>query len=268
MKRRYLWIIVAAIVVIAAIVGVLMIPREATPDNPSYNEPDEYGLTGKTAISSSISPETAQLVAITYSVKEEYIGAGTLWVGAGVKNKTTDRVIEKAGVSLRIFDGKNGTGKELKKVSAEILAIGPGKTEETGFGLLPLNKLQNPKSYVVTLESIDWRGTVSSTTPPLTPPIVAAESPGQVVKNFFTAMAEGRYTDAQKYTDDPAWFAYIKGEYEKKSPGRAVRVTILKEEIDDEIGSAEVTCIFYLADGTSITSGVDIELINRKWMFP
>lgn len=269
MKRKYIWIIVAAIIV-AIVAGVVIgrvMPKQVTPDDlANYTEPDEYALAGKTVISSNISSETAKLVEISYTVKEEYIGAGTLWVGAAVKNKTTDRVIESASVSLRVFDGKNGTGKELKKVSDEILAIGPGKTEETGFGFIALNKLQNPKSFVVTLESVTWRGTVPNT--PTTPPIITKESPSQVVKNFFTAIAEGRYTDAQKYLKNPSDIAGIKNDYEKNPSTKVVRVIILKENIDEKNNIAVVDTTLYVADGRSEDSAIHLERVGNEWRLP
>lgn len=263
MKKKYLWIIIAVIVV-AIIAGVVIgrvMPRQITPDDlANYTEPDEYTLAGKTTISSSIPVETANLVAVTYTVRKEWIGAGTLAVGAEVKNKSTDRSIEKAEVSLKVIDSK---GNELAKRSAEIFAIGSGKTETQGFGLVDLKELRNPKSFVVTLESVTWKGNVSPA--PTTPPIIAEETPSQVVKSFTTAIIQERYVDAQKYLRNPSDIAGIKSDYEKNPTKKLARIAILKEEIDEQDGSAVVTCTFYLVDGSSETGNIDLQMENGEW---
>lgn len=268
------WIIIASIVVLVVAVVCLLIgrfmPRQITEaDLANYAEPDKYALTGKVAVSPSVPAEDAKLLEVAYDWDKDPAAAGALIIrSVTIKNKS-DRTIDRAYVSLRIFDGKNGTGNELLKRSPFIGDVGPGKIGSTGLGgAILLDNLKNPRSFVITLESVAWKGNVapSATTPVPTPTsTVTKETPSQVVKNFFTAMAEGRYQDAQKYSNNPTWFTYIRGEYEKNPQKRVVRLTVLKEEIYKEHDSATVACIFYFADGTSETGDADLELVNGEW---
>jgi len=210
------WIIVIVIlVVVAAVVGVVIgrvtsgqvTPATSTPpvtpttpSNPSNTEPDKYALTSSVAVSSTIPSETAKLLEITYKYDEGWAAAGMLIIQSVIIKNNSDRSIDRAYISLRIFDGKSGTGNELLKRSSFIGDVSPGKTGSTGLGgSILLENLKNPRSFVITLESVTWKGTTSPTpTPPAT--ISPAEgSPGKLVKDFYQAWIDGRYDDFKKY---------------------------------------------------------------------
>jgi len=216
MKKKYLWIIVA--VVVLAVIGVVVALSQKTDEEKLIDELEQIGQTDQTTefggipisyqVASSVSEEAKKVVSISYRVDKGLLDLGKLTAGITITNNSPTQIVEKAVISLVVF-GKDGSvlAKSTKTISKDVGrgAIQPSETREYEyfFDQLNLKLLKDINRFAVVLEQVGFKG-ATNTTPPSTTqtsvtPTVVAGSPEQVVKSFYQAWAEGKYEDLKKY---------------------------------------------------------------------
>jgi len=268
MNKKYIWIMVA-IGVIALIIGVILGPRIVGDGDgtPVTTEPDKYSLDGKAVISPDIPSESVALIGWDYKVfNEGMLAAGMLVVDMSLENKSQDRVISRAVYAVKVFDGKDGKGKELLKDDGMFAGVDPGETRKIRASL-NFSSLDSPKSYIVSLESLVWKTTtVSPTTEPvpITTPSVGL-GPKETVLAFWTAIQKGQYEEAKKYLspENQNLVADLKKGFEE-NPGMSIKkIEAFQTKIDEE--TAEVGYILYLSDGQKVEGAWDLFKQNGAW---
>lgn len=271
MNKKYIWIMVA-IGVIALIIGVILGPRIVGDGDgtPVTTEPDKYSLDGKAVISPDIPSESVALIGWDYKVfNEGMLAAGMLVVDMSLENKSQDRVISRAVYAVKVFDGKDGKGKELLKDDGMFAGVDPGETRKIRASL-NFSSLDSPKSYIVSLESLVWKTTtVSPTTEPvpITTPSVGLGSK-ETVLAFWTAIQKGQYAEAGKYliSNKPFGPKEIKEaeDYYQANPGQKIqKIEITQSE--EHGTTAVVRFILHLVSGERVETKADLEIENGVW---
>lgn len=263
-KKKWI-IVIVFLVVIAAVVAGIFIGRGTAPV-PGQTESDKYSLTGKTAVSSSVPLETAKLLEITYKYDEGWAATGMLVIQSVTIKNNSALTIDRAYISLLIFDGKNGTGNELLKRSSFIGNVSPGKAGSSGLGgSILLDDLKNPQSFVITLESVTWKGIVSPTPSSTSPPTTLG--PKETVVAFWTAVQREQYTEAEKYLSSasPINLSEAKKAFEANPDKVPQRVEIIKEEVNEKEGWAQIKIALYLLDGERVEMTCELKKENGVW---
>lgn len=214
-------VLVVLSVIVLLIVGVTAGVVMSGPKNPenltteeelvNYTEGPAVEFKGEVAVSADIPQETAKVVELTYELDDAITPAsGKLIVRKLTLENKSDRSIERAEVSLKVLDDK---GNELSRSDAQpFLNVGPGEiastTGLTAFATANLDRMTNPKSFVITLESVAWVDVITTT--PVVPSSADEVSPGEVVIAFFKAMSQGRYADAKDFLSSKSVVEYHK----------------------------------------------------------
>lgn len=280
MKKKWLWVLIGALVIIGAIVGAvvgLSGSNEPTEEEIiNYTEPPKYDVfQGKIEVSAAVSQETADLIKLTYELDDTISaeGSGFLIIRKlTLENRSSDRTVEKAEISLKVFDAD---GKELFRNNALPFAnVGPGESKFssglTAFATVNLDKLVKPKRFAVILEKVVWRANTTSTISPLQDP------PHKVLINFFVDMRQGRYAQAKGYLSAESLTKYLK--YLNEEFGQSYSLieealaAIPSNEIPTDIevvgepiingAEATVKCVLHMPAGTQEWSFIFVKESN------
>lgn len=270
-KKKWIAVVVFLALIIVGLIGYLVYQGSRSEEEKLLNYTE--GTNQYTGLSKSVVVAYDVLkgeVELKYAINQDLLELGTLETDVFLLNKS-QKTIKQTEAALRVLDDKN---KVLSESYVVFFNVKPGETIKLRFSTVYLKRLDGEvKKVTITLWKI-WGD--ATTTPPkttttvspsttTTAPAVTQGSPGQTVKDFYQAWADGKYDDLKKYLSAPdlqklasvangyqQWFDVLK-QQNQSNPIKSVE--ILKVDIVDGGKKADAYYRIYHKTGSEELGG-------------